>query len=132
MSAKVFSLQQLSLILYGLSFSPTCNFNLCDTIVDVNKFVRHLTVRKHFQGFPSRGIPGDASEVQTADNIQHISTAYGQSFSEQNAVCELQDLLAESRVDEEVNMADNFTTRNPGFYPCTYASSGSLPRIGGV
>lgn len=32
----------------GLTFAPTCDFDVYKTILDVNKFASDITIRKHF------------------------------------------------------------------------------------
>lgn len=118
LSAKILTPQQVSLLSYGLSFSPARHFNLFDTIVDVNRFVRHLTVRKHFLGINPDMDPQEVSPVPTSEVVPHDNHSVGaQLFPEQTAMCELQDLLAESRVDTSIHMSADFITRNPNFYP---------------
>lgn len=52
LSAKILSEPKISVLSLGLSFSPTYNFDLIQTVVDVNRFVRQLTIKKHFWDLP--------------------------------------------------------------------------------
>ncbi|XP_044147185.1 uncharacterized protein LOC122935485 [Bufo gargarizans] len=60
LSASIISSQQITVLQKGLSFSPTHHFNLYRTILDVNRFARNLTLRKHFRGEPLGDAPGSA------------------------------------------------------------------------
>lgn len=48
LSKKTLSTEDITLLSMGLNFSPKRHFNLFDTILDVNKFVRAMTLRKHY------------------------------------------------------------------------------------
>lgn len=129
LSAKVFTSQQISLLSRGLSFSPACNFNLFDTIVDVNRFARQLTVRKHFLGVPLPSVT--AAMVPDGDmpsTMLNSVPPVAQLFPEQVVMGELQDLYAESRTDIDVCTAGNFNTWNPVFYP-VHARSPAIDRF---
>lgn len=47
-SATIFSQDQINVLARGLNYSPTKDFNLYNTLLDVNRFIRNLTFRKHF------------------------------------------------------------------------------------
>lgn len=51
LSAKILSNEHFSLLSHGLSFSPSVNFDLLRMILDINKFARNITIRKHFEDF---------------------------------------------------------------------------------
>lgn len=40
--------EQTNVLSRGLSFAPTYHFDLYQTIINVNRFVRSLVVKKHF------------------------------------------------------------------------------------
>ena len=47
-SSRTFTIAETALLSRGLNFCPTTHFNLFGTILDVNKFSRSLTLKKHF------------------------------------------------------------------------------------
>lgn len=70
MSASILSKHELNVLSKGLNFCPTKNFNLYNTILDVNRFARSLTLRKHFCNLSSRGM-----------SVNPVTTSYVQSPS---------------------------------------------------
>lgn len=48
LSTKVISFHQISVLSRGLTFAPTVHFDLYNTILDVNKYARNITVHRYF------------------------------------------------------------------------------------
>lgn len=48
LSPVIFSSEQVEILGKGLHFSPSSGFNLFQTILDVNRFTRLLTIKKFF------------------------------------------------------------------------------------
>lgn len=60
---------EISLLSYGLSFAPQTHFVIFSTLLDVNRFIRNVVLRKHFSSLVDspRASHGDVS--QDATNI---------------------------------------------------------------
>lgn len=56
LSAKILQPEHLALLTHGLTFSPMTHFDHFKTILDINKFVRDITIRKHFEHIPEDSI----------------------------------------------------------------------------
>lgn len=60
MSTSILSFSEIKVLSKGLNFCPTNKFNLYNTILDVNKFSRNLTLRKHFCNLPTKGMSNNS------------------------------------------------------------------------
>lgn len=69
MSQIVLTEHEIFLLSKGLNFCPIRHFSLFDTILDMNKFVRNLTVKKHY--FAAKDI--NCSDLSTLTNIDTSS-----------------------------------------------------------
>lgn len=65
---------ELSLLSWGIAFSPTCHFDVFSTIPDVNHFVRNILLRKHFSG--SRRESSSAVDVFESSSLDNMSVAH--------------------------------------------------------
>lgn len=142
MSAKVLSADCISLLSKGLTFSPATHFDLFRTILDIIKFVRNVTVRRHFHNSLDNEVSvvmddNDANNVnknalqnnnvptfisENNDGIENNGeftsrTIYNCSFQEQRSVGELYSLQAESLESRTNCVSTKFITTNHYFYP---------------
>lgn len=111
---------QIHVLSLRLTFAPTNHFDLFGTILDVNRFVRHLVVKKH--SLHDKGvvdcIDSVHSEMNDDDSIGLSSdTAIVSSvpFQDQITVSVPQSLQSESRRVDCINMSETFTVTNPYF-----------------
>lgn len=87
LSATILSQSQISLLSKGLHFSPTTNFDLFRTIMDVNRFARTLTLRKHFfKGTDKSPCPTIAA-APSPDSHAPPDPAVFLEFNEQQTLC---------------------------------------------
>lgn len=82
-SKRLLNEEEINLLSKGLNFSPNRHFDLFHTILDVNRFSRLLTLKKHFGGSREEDVPGNLGESGE-------SPPSPISFNE---VCALQDLI---------------------------------------
>lgn len=77
-------MEHVSVLSHGLTFSPSCDFDLYKTILDVNRFARNITVRKHFHNLDDEvcddlSSPTDNSTVERTisfDNTNNLHTEH--------------------------------------------------------
>lgn len=135
LSAKIPSEDQISVMSLGLTFAPTKHFDLFGTIIDVNKFVRHLIVKKHFFNNEMNTYDNDIAGINTTiDANVEISEPVSEGlnlvpttfvvFSEQCALSALQHLQAESGMCDVDSGVSDFVCRNSNFYPIHSRSLG--------
>ncbi|KAM3915680.1 vomeronasal type-2 receptor 26-like [Leptodactylus fuscus] len=102
-----------------MNFVPTSRFNLFQTLLDVNKFMRTLTVKKHF-------FKEDNGDLQTS----HLNSDIGSTskrannesslhlnFKEQLTISTLTELEYLNMTPERNIESIAVTTSNPSFYP---------------
>lgn len=65
---------ELSLLSRGLSFSPTYHFDIFNTILDTNRFVRNLLLRKHFQQGIDEQVGDPLTSEMVSESDQNQST----------------------------------------------------------
>lgn len=119
----------MSLLSKGLSFSPTLHFDLFQTILDINKFIRNVTVRRHFSGsdFANTECGDNTNDVceynvnTVGDNINTNAITSMPTmnclFHEQRLLAELHTLQAESVESRTNQVATKFKVHSPYFYP---------------
>lgn len=105
----------------GLSFAPTKHFDLFNTITDINKFVRHLVVKKHFLNVEKNHVEEQQTtlcnvEVTAGGGLNESILDTHVPFLDEVAVSVLQDLRAESAQYEEIERSA-FVCGNVDFYP---------------
>lgn len=97
----------------GLSFVPTVHFDLFNTIIDINKFARTLTVKRHFSDVRSHREPTlatmDHPNIVTRDDLSQLP------FSEQCGIMDLHE-LSTPYPSKSIQSID-ITYKNPDFYP---------------
>lgn len=110
----------------GLTFAPTCHFNLFGTIIDVNKFIRHLIVKKYFLNtsvsthdvLDSTALDDTVNSFNLSiDDAAIVAEEGAVPFVDQNVFSALQHLEAETHCDSEIDRPAVLACRNPGFYP---------------
>lgn len=100
---------ELSVLSKGLSFVPSTHFCLFSTILDINRFVRNIMLRKHFKDIPSY------SESAVCHNVQNETISF--RFDYLVARSALDSLQAESEggsfgiKESNINIGDKY------FYP---------------
>lgn len=110
LSAGILSQVEIDVLSRGLNFCPTRKFNVYNTILDVNRFARSLTLRKHFCHMDSRGSASNHGVGVT----NCVPSFLG--FRDQMAVCTLRSLQQESTA--LIDAPKNFLLPgNQGFYP---------------
>ncbi|OCT83472.1 hypothetical protein XELAEV_18026014mg [Xenopus laevis] len=84
---------------HGLSFAPTHHFNLFNTLLDVNRFVRKLTLRRHFG---TSGLGTDRAEHSPKHGTSPKKGGLGGMFGSFREHCCLADLdsLQRESLDE--------------------------------
>lgn len=108
----------MSLLAKGLTFSPTNDFNVFGTILDVNKFARTLTLRNHF--FNKVKLNDNVSSLCTSNTVepsQVTNQVSGFSFAELCSISSLRVLSSESRQEGDPAKVSSFTPKNSNFYP---------------
>lgn len=130
------------MLLFGLSFSPTCHFSLFNTMIDVNRFVRLLTIRKRFltcsdevnDDFPQATMEQTDTIETLCSQTSHVcSNTFSDidkcdiictSFVEQMSLSHMQEQNRESLSPNGIITQNkkNFT-KNPAFYPVQARSS---------
>lgn len=114
LTPTVISSSQLQVLSKGLNFVPTARFNLFDTLKNVNRFVRALTVKRNF-------LDEEASQSLTQNTNYHETHEdfIPLSFREQKTLIDLQDLQREDFMSENSLTEDmvRFSTTNSSFYP---------------
>lgn len=89
MSGRVLGPPELSLLSKGLHFCPSEHFDIFGTLLDINKFIRNLTLRKHY--FTSDTDVQDCVESDVLHN--DISDVF--SFQEHCSMKDLTELAVE-------------------------------------
>lgn len=121
LSAKILSHDQVTV----LSFSPTRNFDLYSTILDINRLARNITVCKHFCTIDSESFSDDACNVSSFNAISDVNndnvlslTSHKSTYSFQDlvAVSNLHGLEAESGESHSSSHIPHFRTKNESFY----------------
>lgn len=85
-SKRILNDDETNLLSRGLNFCPNRHFDLFGTLLDVNKFSRSLTLKKHYFDFPSDNADTDLGALDAGDS----SPPSPRLFTE---VCALQDLV---------------------------------------
>lgn len=80
----------------GLHFCPCRHFDLFDTILDVNRFVRNLTLRKHYRTVDST----DNSNGNFLESSDDRSNLIEYTFRELCAIRDLEDLSQEGNLTD--------------------------------
>lgn len=92
----------------GFSFTPSHDFDLFSTLKDINKFVRGLTVKKHFW----------SNETTDGNELHETNSVTNRDFSDQMMLKTLKELENTSYIIENnITQAMDFVTSNPLFYP---------------
>lgn len=106
------------------------------TILDFNKFVSDLTIKKHFSSIPFEEVLEDEMYENIKNNYQDpdlysCSTTRNPSFHLQAlvAVTQLHSLQAESREHKPTAPSSTFKTKNTEFYPLHSRTSSLEDRI---
>ncbi|CAJ0966832.1 unnamed protein product [Ranitomeya imitator] len=112
LSSYVISETQMDILSKGLTFSPTNEFDMYRTLLDVNKFVRNLTLKCHF-----------FKEKSDQDAIQNLTTQSDQTtlgeigtFQELCSISDLRTLESES-IESTKNLNSGYKSKKPYFYP---------------
>lgn len=109
---------QLEVLSLGMTFAPTQRFNLFETILDVNRLVRNLTIKKHFLVEPNNdAVVPEVESHATVYAESHVLLFVCTNFNEQIAHMNLYLLNVESNRNYSINTSENFSTRNSTFYP---------------
>lgn len=112
-SGEELTFGELSILEKGLSFVPNRHFDLFETIVDINKFIRNLTVRKYFAKDDNR------TPLETPDESAfRLPTMESNQMQEMVALQDLQQLQSDE-IDTQVSLdaPKKIQIRNPSFYP---------------
>lgn len=91
LSKRPLNAEEFNLLAKGLNFCPSRHFNLFETILDVNKFSRTLTLRKHFFNCSSEEMENSLDNCDTGESLPSPKL-----FSEVYALQDLIDLADES------------------------------------
>lgn len=75
-----------------LNFCPQRHFNLFDTILDVNRFVRNLTIKGHYYSADTL----DASMQSVSASVNTVTVSDDFSFRKHCVIRHLEDLAQES------------------------------------
>lgn len=86
LSKRELTISETTLLAKGLNFLPIRHFNLFETVLDVNKFVRKLTLRKHYFNHNEREPLDDSIESHRSES------SVSMDFPDLCAVQDLQDL----------------------------------------
>lgn len=97
----------------GLSFAPSCHFDVCQTISDVNNFARNITISRHFSNIESEDQDFSMNFMQKQDTVPTV-TSLSFLFKDLITVTQLQALQAKSRKTTSVQP---IKTKNKEFYP---------------
>ncbi|XP_053561383.1 pinopsin-like [Bombina bombina] len=92
---------ELCLLSKGLNFVPSTHFNLFETILDVNRFVRKITLKKDFFGMNEQMTQTNNIETTGCNNNDEILT-----FSDWCAVQDLQH-LAKENANEAIDLIED-------------------------
>lgn len=106
-SATILTSDQVNVLSRGLNYSPTKNFNLYNTLLDVNKFVRNLTLRRHFFNEPA---------IQNYDKTPSVHHNFT-SFEDQRVISTLRSLQDDGLQGEGAPQRTYTFTGNKNFYP---------------
>lgn len=107
-------MEQTEVLSLGLGFVPKQNFDLFNTVKSVNRFVRGLTVKRHFLDQDAEDVP--TSSQQPSDDTINIYKDL--QFNDQLTLKNLTELQSSNiSSDLNVNMSLNFNVSNPEFYP---------------
>lgn len=90
-SSRTLNNQETALLSRGLNFCPSRHFDLLGTLLDLNKFARSLTLRKHFFEFPFEGEDTSLESSETGESLPSP-----RRFTEVCALEDLTDLASES------------------------------------
>lgn len=129
-SAQILSHEQVSVLSRGLSFAPSCHFNVYRTMLDLNKFVRNIVIKRHFgvnvndNASVQTGMPDSCvSQVESDNIVQGVDEFEGNNnighiFSDQVLFSQLQSLELECN-NENVQVQDTIAVPlgNSFFYP---------------
>lgn len=80
---------EISLLSKGLSFAPQSHFDIFSTLLDVNRFIRNVVLRKTF---PS---PVDSTQ-SIQEGVSQETTLLTLNFQDQTAISTLEKLQSES------------------------------------
>lgn len=119
MSAKVLTTTQTTVLSKRLSFPPTCRFNLYNTILDVNKFARDITILKHSDTLETMAQDQPATQMENVTSNDQMPEQLSRSFmfTDLMTQIQLQELPAESRELSTIQPSTTFRTTNREFYP---------------
>uniref|UniRef100_A0A803JUF4 Reverse transcriptase domain-containing protein n=1 Tax=Xenopus tropicalis TaxID=8364 RepID=A0A803JUF4_XENTR len=114
LSSRSLSLDESNLLSKGLNFIPDEKLDIFSIILDLNKFIRLLTVKRHFANQDNMKASGVHNNVDMADSLSQESLGVGQSlidvsegtgmqvalddFRDFCALSDLQDLEAEGSI----------------------------------
>ncbi|XP_053571570.1 uncharacterized protein LOC128661327 [Bombina bombina] len=87
---KCLTEQEISLLQRGLNFAPSCNFNLFSTVLDVNRFVRTLTLKKHFAN------DDESANEEANDQAVCVQQTPNFNFNDYTAMVDMQELIEEN------------------------------------
>lgn len=108
-SAKSLSFDKLFVLLYSLSFVPTYHFNLFDTIIDVNRFVRQFTVKKKILDHTVI-----LALIRTCLQLMILLIIlFVLLFYEKMSICNLRNLQVEFGIENDTSMSRNYITKIP-------------------
>ncbi|XP_041424610.1 uncharacterized protein LOC121395346 isoform X1 [Xenopus laevis] len=122
LSSSTLTPSQISLLNKGLNFSPDYNFSLFDTVLDLNRFTRKLTLKRFFHkqthnvdqilcNDTSHSISeGNSNSHDESDNM----TYDGSNFID---VCNVVDACLDRNVFTEVTPTKIDKARSSSFYP---------------
>lgn len=85
---------ELSLLSMGLNFCPQRHFNLFNTIVDTNRFIRNVTIKRHYCTLDDKTT---RQSVYMAANV--VSNSKNLPLKQLHAVRDLEDLAAECGIE---------------------------------
>lgn len=111
LSATILSTSELSVLSKGLGFSPTNSFNMFQTLMDVNRFARKLTLRKHFLNSPDE----EPANKESVNNREEENPGRFVPFEDQRTASILQSLQDLPMIrEDEVTTTKRQESR---FYP---------------
>lgn len=115
LAPTIVSLSELQILSKGLNFVPSRRFDFFQTICDLNRFVRLLTVKRHFLS-GDEGVTPDS--ITAGENTQIRNEFSSLPFADQVTLCDLQDLQREG-TPFQFNTDDKiaFKSSNPSYYP---------------
>lgn len=101
----------MRLLSKGLSFVPSVNFDIFNNILDVNKFTRSLTIKRHFKTCPYQDTmnPNNQISASTREDLSHLL------FTDQCTTLDLQDLMDTYPPKFIQTIDTNYS--NPDYYP---------------